>query len=172
MSNPSVPEFDPATHPEGGVPAHAPDPAGVPELHGGQSKHDASEDAPALLPNFPAGHLPAQATPYVPPGQETQSEAALEPAGLQWFVPHCVQTMVVPAGSAAFFHDEAEQPPDASVTQLFIAESHHETPVQSDSTTGQTVEGSSLEVEETQQQSRASLFPGSAGHVELGDESV
>ena len=46
-----VPVFDPATHPEGGVPAHVPDPAGVPELHDGQSEHDA-----APTPNFPASH--------------------------------------------------------------------------------------------------------------------
>ena len=118
--------FAPATHPEGGVPAHVPDPAGVPELHDGQSKHDAADDAAALLPNFPAGHLPAQATPYVPPGQETQGGLAVtlrvkpgpqthaagvvDPTGLVApAAPHGAQTALAAPEEVVSFHDSEGQ---------------------------------------------------------------
>ena len=77
-TKPGVFLFDPATHPEGGVPAHVPDPAGVPELHDGQSKHDAADDAATLLPNLPAGQRLEHdaAAPNVPRGHGAQTEGA------------------------------------------------------------------------------------------------
>jgi hypothetical protein len=126
--------FAPATHPVSGVPTHVLDPAGVPKLQEGQATHDASasEVAPTLLPNVPAGQSPAQAAPNVPPAHlthggiavgsflnptaQTHAELSVAPAGLDALAaPHDTQVVL-----AVSFHHPGGQP-ELGTQNLFVA---------------------------------------------------